>query len=176
MGSATSIVYLFATEAPFIGIEHIGLKPDEYGFLNFIPPIGMIVGSLLVNFLAGRKYTMSLLSFAIIFAFISAVTMLLLFLFGKITLWSLSIPMPFIYMGTFFVYSNVAGIAMSHAKDKSNASAVMNFINMGVSVMAVFIIELLPSQNLYILPLFFIVCCLLMLILNFSLLGLLKKT
>jgi DHA1 family bicyclomycin/chloramphenicol resistance-like MFS transporter len=38
MGSSTSLVYMFATFAPFIGIQVIGLTPGQYGYLNLIPP------------------------------------------------------------------------------------------------------------------------------------------
>ena len=55
MGCGTSFVYVFATMAPFVGIDFIGLKPETYGLLNFIPPVGMIIGSLISRTLAGKR-------------------------------------------------------------------------------------------------------------------------
>ncbi len=168
MGCATSVVYLFATEAPFIGIDRIGLKPDQYGVLNFIPPIGMIVGSLFANRLAGKKEILSILKLGIAISFISALAMLSLFLFGVVSTWSLFAPMPFLYVGLSLIFSNASGLAMSHAQNKSNASAVMNFINMSVAVVVLLLIGVLPNHPAT-LPVFFVFLSLVMLGLRFFL-------
>lgn len=156
MGCTTSFIYLFATEAPFIGIEHIGLRADEYGILNFIPPLGMITGSLLAHQLAGKRESLAIIILGIVIALLGSLSMLLLFLLGIVTLWTLFLPMPFIYVGLSLIFSNASGLAMSHAKNKSNASAIMNFINMGVSVISLLIIGALPAHKYYTLPLFFL--------------------
>ncbi len=156
MGCATSFVYLFASEAPFIGINQIGLRADEYGFLNFIPPIGMIIGSLFSHQLAGKREGLSIIMLGIVITSIASITMLWLFLLDRITLWSLFIPMPIIYIGLSLIFSNASGLALSHTKNKSNASAVMNFINIGICVVSLLIIEALPPHQPYVLPLFFL--------------------
>ncbi len=166
MGCATSFVYLFASEAPFIGIDYLGLAADEYGVLNFIPPIGMIIGSLLAHQLAGRREIISIMTLGITISLIGAIVMLTLFLAGIVTIWSLFMPMPFIYIGLSLIFSNASGLAMSYARNKSNASAVMNFINMGMSVIALLIIESLSNNKTYILPLFFLSLSSLMLLLS----------
>lgn len=168
MGCTTSFVYLFASEAPFIGIERIGLKVDEYGLLNFIPPIGMIIGSFFANQLAGKRENISILLLGILIALVCSIAMLLLFLSGFVTLWTLFVPMPFVYIGLSLIFSNASGLAMSQTKDKSNASAVMNFINMGVSVFSLLLIEALPIHETYTLPLFFLFLGVLMLTLWFA--------
>ena len=55
MGLGVSMIYLFATEAPFTAMNAIGLTPDVYGFLNFIPNVGLVLGSIIANFLAGKE-------------------------------------------------------------------------------------------------------------------------
>ncbi len=166
MGCGTSVVYLFASEAPFIGMDRLGLTPDTYGVLNFIPPMGMIIGSLCSRSLAGKKSTTSTLSLGSWIALFGSAVMLLLFLTNWITVWTLFLPMPFIYIGLSFIYSNASALAMSHAKDKSNASAIMNFINLGVSVVAVLSIESLPIHPASLMPLLFVLFTLLLLLLN----------
>lgn len=156
MGCGTSFVYLFASEAPFIGIGYIGLTPDIYGLLNFIPPVGMIIGSITSNFFAGNKEPLTLIRMGILISLAFSILMLILFLFNLVTSWSLFIPMPFLYIGLALIFSNSSSLAMTHAKNKSNASAVMNFVNMGVSVVTLFIVEALPSHPPYVMPLFFI--------------------
>lgn len=166
MGCATSFVYLFASEAPFIGINTIGLHADTYGFLNFIPPLGMIVGSFLALQLAGKRGILSIMMLGMWIALMGTAVMLGLFLMDVVNSWSLFFPMPFIYIGLSLIFPNVSGLAMSGAKNKSNASAVMNFINMGISVVALLAIESLPTHQAYVLPLFFLFLGFLMLILR----------
>lgn len=156
MGCGTSFVYLFASEAPFIGIGRIGLKADVYGLLNFIPPVGMIIGSVCANLLAGKKNPLAVIQQGILISLACSLLILFLFLLDIVTPWSLFIPMPFLYIGLALVFSNASSLAMTHAKNKSNASAVMNFINMGVSVITLFIVEALPEHQPFIMPLFFI--------------------
>lgn len=116
----------------------------------------MIIGSFTSNFLAGKKEPQNLIRMGIAISLAFSLLMLLLFLFDLVTPWSLFIPMPFLYIGLALIFSNSSSLAMSHAKNKSNASAVMNFVNIGVSVITLFIAEALPAHPPYVMPLFFI--------------------
>lgn len=166
MGCATSVIYLFAAEAPFIGIDYIGLSTELYGVLNFIPPIGMIVGSLFANYLADKKSPLSVIILGIWIVFIISVMMLGVFLLGEISWWCLFFPMPLIYIGDSLIFSNSSSLVMTHAKDKSNASAIMNFINISTSVIALFLVGLLPFQSVNTLPLAFVFLGMVMLFLK----------
>lgn len=166
MGSMTSFVYLFVSEGPFIGINSLGLRADTYGILNFIPPSGMIIGSFLSLRLAERQSPLTNMILGMVIALIGSIVMFLLFVGGFVNLWTLFFPMPFIYMGLALVFSNASSLAMSGAKNKSNASAVMNFLNMGMSVVTLTIVESLPPHKAYVLPLFFTLLVFLMLTLR----------
>ncbi|MBI2742836.1 MAG: MFS transporter [Chlamydiales bacterium] len=166
MGCMSAITYLFATEAPFIGIEEIGLTPYAYGLLTFIPAMGMIVGSLITRLLAGKKDPLVVMHWGSLLSVFISLLMLVLFLFEQVSVWTLFIPMPFLYVGFTFLFSNASALAMFHAKDKSNASSVMNFINMGMAVVALFFIEIIPIDKPYLLPLLFIVFALATLLLR----------
>lgn len=169
MGSATSIIYLFSTLAPFIGINYLGLSTEKYGLLNFLPPVGMVCGSLATHWLATRKEKLSAMQLGAWIALGVIVPMFLLFYLGKVNVWTLFLPMPFIYFGLSIVFANASGYAMIHAIDKSNASAIMNFINMMVSVVALFLCDLLPTGVLYAMPLLFLFFGLIMLLLRSTL-------
>ncbi len=155
MGLGSSTIYLFASEAPFVGISYIGLTPEAYGLLNFIPPAGMIVGSILVNILAGKKEPFSVILLGIFIALSSSLVMLGLFLLGSISLWSLFLPMPFIYIGDTLVFSNASSFAMTYARNKSNGSAVMNCINLAMCVLILLAVEALASHHLLVMPITF---------------------
>ncbi|MBS0604942.1 MAG: MFS transporter [Verrucomicrobia bacterium] len=166
MGCGTSVIYLFAAEAPFIGINHIGLSPYHYGLLNFIPPVGLILGSLLANALAGKMEALSTMFLGISIAFFCTAVMLLMFLFGIVNPWSLFVPMPFVYLGESLVYANASSMILSHAKNKSYASATMSFLNMGMSVVTLLIFESLPIHGLMIMPVIFTLTTLVMMLLR----------
>lgn len=155
MGCGASTIYLFATIAPFIGISKIGLSPEQYGLFNFIPPMGMIVGSYWSRYLADRWIIMRTIHLGICIAFFSSVTMLFLFLSGCLNAWTLFLPMPCMQVGFTLVYSNASLAAMSHTEDKSNASAVMHFVNLGFVVFSLFSIEAIPFHEPFLLPLAF---------------------
>lgn len=165
MGCGGCFVYLFAAAAPFIGIDRIGLRPDQYGLLNFIPPLGMLAGTALTRKLTGKRDSLSIMLIGILIALAGAFFMLVSFLAGIVTAWTLFLPMPLLYAGLSLVFANASSLAMSHAKDKSNASAIMNFLNMGTCCIALFIFGLFPQQ-IFLLPLAFTFIALIMLLLR----------
>lgn len=155
IGCGTSIIYLFAAQAPFIGINYIRLSPEEYGLLNFIPPIGLVIGSILANALAGKKDPSYIILIGTVFALLIAAVMLLFFLFNIINVWTLFIPMALLYIGESLIFANATSLAMTHAKNKSYASATLNFINMATSVFTLLVFQALPGHVLYLMPLIF---------------------
>ena len=176
IGCGTAFAYLFASLAPFIGIKLIGLSPDAYGLLYFIPSSGMIIGALLSLNLAGKANPFFLIRIGILIALLSATVMFFLFLFNIITPLSLFLPMPFIFIGLSFIFANASSLALTHAKNKSNASAMMHFINIGMSVLTLFFAELFPFHQAFILPLFFIGIAVILLFLRRRLVHLLVPT
>ena len=169
MGCASSITYLFLTLGPFVGISMIGLTPDEYGFLNLIPPVGLIRCSLASNWLGSRRERLdciqiggaiSLLAIAVIFFF---------FIFGKINIWTLFFPIPFLFFGTTLIFNNASTFALDNMQDKSNGSAIMSFINLILPTTAVLLVGSINSLNPILMPTFFFFFVLLLLFLQKSL-------
>lgn len=169
MGCATSIIYLFSTLAPFLGINTIGLNPEQYGFLNLIPPLGLMAGSFTSHWLAARKDKLDVIKLGGRAAGVAITAMLLFFIFGKINVWTLFLPIPFIYFGTSLIFNNASSFAMEHMQDKSNGSAIMSFINMMLAAIAVLTAESIHSPIPILLPLFFLFFALLALRLQKSL-------
>jgi MFS family permease len=166
MGCVTSIIYLFSTLAPFLGINEIGLNPEEYGSLNLIPPIGLIAGSLVSHWLATRREKLAVIKLGGEISVVAIIAMLFFFIFGKINLWTLFLPIPFIYFGTSLIFNNASSFAMDHMQDKSNGSAIMSFINMMLATVAVLIAQSINSPLPILMPLFFLFFALLLLFLQ----------
>jgi DHA1 family bicyclomycin/chloramphenicol resistance-like MFS transporter len=155
-GSGTCIIYTFAAVAPFIAIEIMKISPKTYGVYNFIPVIGMLSGSLLSRYLSNRYTPERIIKLGL---FIGLVGVLLLFfsltLFNHNAL-SLFAPAFLVYIGSSFIFSNSSALALREADDKSNASALMSFINMSSAVIMVMLLTFFPIHTPMILPLLYL--------------------
>jgi hypothetical protein len=78
---------------------------------------------------------------------------------------SLFLPMALIYIFQAVGYANISSYGLSTAKNKSNASAVFNFLNIGTIVISVFLSEFIFPESALAMPLFFLFFLLFMLIL-----------
>ncbi len=165
LGCCSAIVYIFAAKAPFIGMNLIGLEPVRFGLYNLIPLIGMVLGTILSVKLAGKFEVLNLLFIGMIAAFIVTFTMLVPFAFGLLNPLTLFCPMVLIYLGETIVYANASSLGLAHAKNKSIGSAVINFINLSGTVVAVLIVEFLYPESPLLMPLSFLVAFCLMLLL-----------
>ena len=164
MGCGSAIVYLFASKAPFIGIVTLEMSPQDFGNFNLIPAIGMISGSLLAMYLAGKYSFSNLLTTGIAGSMGAALVMLMTFLFGMINWFTLFIPITFLYVAEALIFSNASGFGLSSAKDKSNGSAMLNFINLSLALCGVFFAQWIYPESAILLPLAFVFLLLIMII------------
>jgi multidrug resistance protein len=164
-GCASSVLYIFTTKAPYIGINIIGLSPEMFGIYNLIPVSGILIGSILSYKLTGRYSTFTLLIIGIIGSFASTLTMFIPFGLGIVNGWSLFFPMFLIFTTLFPIVAHISSYGLANAQDKSNASAVMNFINLSTTVVAIIFSQLIYPDSALLMPLSFVVAFSLMLLL-----------
>lgn len=155
MGFGSAIVYLFATKAPFLAIQEMGLSPLAFGFWNLLPPIGILAGSILSDRLVTRFSFPALLRLGIGGTAIALLTMLIPFFFHKVDPWTLFLPMMLIYSAESVIFANISAFGLANAHDKSSGSAVLNFLNLSVVVVAISLSASLPPLPIY-LPLSFL--------------------
>jgi MFS transporter, DHA1 family, multidrug resistance protein len=158
------MIYLFASAAPFIGINLIGMDPDQYGTWAFFPSLGLAVGSLFTEHISTRMNPKQLLWLGSKILLIASLLSLCAFYFGHINPWSLFFPMLCIDTGLAFVFATTAAIALTGAKNKSIGSSLMHFINLGITVISVYLIGITSIKNPVMLPLLFL---LLVLVISF---------
>lgn len=156
-GSCTSFVYIFAAIAPFIVIHMLGLSPSTYGLLNLVPSVGMILGSVLSHCTHHALSPHKSILLGLLFIIPSTIAMLIFFSFGVFNLWTLFVPYFFMNIGITLAYINCPAIGTAHAKNKPNASAVLAFINIGMCVISVFVLEIINSSNPLWMPILFAV-------------------
>ncbi|GAB4192694.1 MAG: multidrug effflux MFS transporter [Simkaniaceae bacterium] len=155
IGLNSSFVYLFATEAPFIGIRIIGLQPSIYGLFCLIPPLGMISGSLLSAYLTNFLSELKVIFLGILVQTSGILLMLSYFGMGIITPWTLFLPIPLIYIGLSMVFGNGSALAITDARQKAPASAILGFLNQIVVFFSVMLLTFIPSKQAIILPILF---------------------
>lgn len=147
-GLTTASFYIFVTLSPYIAQSVIGLSPQVFGLWTLVPSLGLVTGGLLVRRLSHKNPRVMMLSGILIFL-ISTLVLSICFANSIITVWSLFIPVYFLTIGNNLVWANGLAQGLSESTDKSNASAVMQFINMGSAMVGVFLIQLaLPTERM----------------------------
>lgn len=155
-------VYVYVASAPFIAIDHLQLSPQTYGIIGLIPYLGTALGSIVSARLALLLSATKLMRMGLIINIISALLLTILFYFGMINLIVL-IASGFILMfGNCLIVGSGASIATSMLTDKANASAIMNFINVGMLTLGTFILSITPGSPIIKLPIIFLLAMFLM--------------
>lgn len=158
IGGATCCLYLFSTLAPFIAITKLHMPAIQYGSASFITAFGLLTGSLLSAQLLKKYASINIIYCGLFIAFLGSLLMLGLTHLYLPAIYCLFIPTMICYIGLSFVFANTSSIAMQSSTDKANASAVMNFINIGFATVVMFLVGKLSIQ-VYLLPLLFLIVC-----------------
>ncbi len=135
MGLPVAMIYIFANDAPYIAIDSWQITPVQYGFFNLLIPIGTSLGLLAGNRLAGKMAVRNAMCLGILVTAIGILAMFYCIAKHWYTGWSLFVPQSIIQMGGFFLWLFASSHGLSGATDKSNASAVMQCINIGTATL-----------------------------------------
>lgn len=163
MGLSTALIFIFSQEAPFIAIDLIGISSQEYGVFYLIPAFGIAAGSLITAWLSEKMSASNgMLAGIGVIAFGTILTGAF-FLSGWVNGWSLFLPQVFVQLGDALLYTNASSQGISEAKDKSNASAVMLFINSFIGMLGTFLMGSLVPRALMSIPVVFIAIAAIML-------------
>lgn len=154
MGCGSSFIYVFSSLGPFIAMKSIGLNPTQYGLWNLVPAIGIIAGSQFSAYLTPKLSAMKAIFVGVLITIIGVFIMLAAFLNEFVGALFLFIPMLIVYIGLSFIFANASSIATAALKDKSNASAMMSFINIGLATFSVMILSFIHINPIVVLPIF----------------------
>jgi len=151
-GLSTTALYIFTTISPYIVIERIGLSPDQFGLWAFIPPLGIVSGSLISRTFSARMNPRVNMLCGILVVIIGTIALSLCFANSLVTVWTLFIPMYFVYIGCNLIWANASSKGLSESTDKSNASAVIQFTNMSTATVGVFLVGAFNPTATMLLP------------------------
>jgi DHA1 family bicyclomycin/chloramphenicol resistance-like MFS transporter len=173
-GFSGNCIYLYIATTPFIAINQLYLSPEAYGIVGLLPFIGTALGSFLSVKLAATL-SIKRLMFIGFMIVVSAMLGLSIFFYFNIVNLLVLISCGFILMlGNCIIIGNGASIATSTAKDRANASAVMNFINVGMLVIGTFLFAVIPGSPIIKLPISFLIIMFCMGVVWFKYLGVCK--
>ena len=151
VGFSTAAIYIFATLSPYIAIQRIGMTPDAFGLWSLVPSAGLLTGALVSRLLSKRSAQINILS-GILVILLGAIALSLCFINDAINAWTLFLPMYVINIGTNLAWSNASSSGLSEATNKANASAVLQFTNVGLATIGVFLVEVVPPTTTLLLP------------------------
>lgn len=158
MGLTTCFIYVFATFAPFVAIDLLGMTSEAYGFANMLPSLGYVLGAITSAHMA-KKYSLgNNIKTGIFFVMVGIVLMTAGAFMNLSSMLALFIPITIIYFGEALIYPNASAIAMGSATDKAHASAVMNFLTIALPTLAVLSFGLFSITQM-LLPIIFTVLC-----------------
>lgn len=102
-GCCIATFYIFSTNSPFIAMHVMGLKSSTFGFMNILPILGMVFGTLIARKLAKHFSGNVLIPLGLVIFLAFAALMFLLFLLGFMNVWILFIPMLFYWYADYLV-------------------------------------------------------------------------
>ncbi len=155
MGLSVAMNYVFATDAPYVGINIIGLSSGQYGLFGLVLSVGMLIGLLVSHYMAGRVSSRMEIASGIFACLAGACLMTIFFSARWFTGWSLFLPQALVQMGVGLIWVFAPSKSLSQVTDKSNASAVTQFLSMGcATALTLFIGAFLP-KGLFTIPIVF---------------------
>ena len=155
-GLISAFVYVIASGAPFIAINHIKISPIHYGLLIMIAYACQFSGGLLSGKFNKILSIRQMLTLGYSATVIGSVSIFICFLFNIITVYSLIIPLAFIMFSMPLIYSNITVMTLADYPDKATGSAVMSFITMIIILIFTLLLSVLPQQHPTMMPLLFL--------------------
>ncbi len=140
-GLGTSVIYLFATCAPYIAVTQMQLSPSLYGLLNIIPLFGFGLGQLLSSSLADSISPRRAMLWGILIMSFGALAMWSSFALGWVIPLALFLPQAAMMIGNSLLSSNTSSQGLASSTDKAHAAAVLQFINMGSAAISTYVVS-----------------------------------
>ena len=155
MGAVTAFIYVFAALAPFLAMDLLHMNSSVYGAANILPPIGLMLGSLLSARLVQKKSMKFVMQLGISVVVVGVLCMFITTFYHISAIWMLFAPMTLIYFGLALILPNASVLAMKTVSDKAHGASVMSFLNMGLATLVVLSLGYFTTK-LILLPLVFL--------------------
>lgn len=144
-GLSTAVIYIFNAMSPFIGINKLQLSESVFGLLAAIPPMGILIGSLITQRLNMHFSAIKVISMGVVSSVLFCALMLLGFVSNLTTVKLFGFSF-LVNVCLTLVVSNASVLASRGAKDGATASSVVSFLNMAIGGLGVYCVQFLPQN------------------------------
>lgn len=163
--NAAIILYVFASEAPFIANSRLHISADHFGLFNLIPNFGFFLGGIFSARLSHIFKSNQIVIFASIAFFAFAALMWLLFEINLLnTLILFGLPF-FIFAASAFILPNGQVCALATTDDKPYMSSILYIIQYSWVALSVAFLRFFPPADANSLPIIYTVSGVLMIVL-----------
>jgi MFS transporter, DHA1 family, multidrug resistance protein len=160
-GLFAAMLYSIVSIIPFIAIQTFHFTPQIFGFLFFLTYFGYLFGSITASSISHKFSPYQAILTGIIIAIISESVLVVTTILNIADAWLLFTCIFFILFSLPFVFVNASVLGLANHENKSSASSVLNFINVAIACVAVFICGLVKDNFLVNLSLVLLVITLL---------------
>src|SRR5690349_1486661 len=112
-GCNTIMIYVFASVAPFVGIQILEASPEHYGIMTLVPAIGFIWGAIFSVRFAHRIAAEQLIKTGVVVMSVGIILVAGIWLLHLLNLWTLFLPMIVVFGGGTVVFATVPSLAVS---------------------------------------------------------------
>ncbi len=144
-GFAMGCVFVYASSAPFVLIELLGVPPDRYGWYTLIPTFFNLIGAYLSARLTVRLGGSRMMWIGSSLVLTGSGAILLFALAGYLSIAVIMGPMSVVLFGLAMLFPSAAQGAVSVAPRQAGAASSLNgFLIMAIASLAVVFVGLLP--------------------------------
>jgi predicted MFS family arabinose efflux permease len=149
---AAIILYVFATEAPFIAEDSLHLSADHFGLYNLIPNIGFLLGGIASAHLGHRLSSKAFIALGGSGFFLFSAIMWLFFETGFVNIFSLFCIPLLIFLVSPVILSQAQVSSLAASEDKIYASSCLSILSYFGMVLSVTVLGLFPAKSPMALP------------------------
>jgi Na+/melibiose symporter-like transporter len=151
-GLSICISYVFNGLAPLVVIKNMGLSAMAYGWLSFVPALGMIIGGAISSRLAKRVKAEKMIIYGTGLVLLSSLILSFLFFVKILNIYCFYALAIVIFTGNTLLLANAAMQALASVTDHANAASLMNFIGLVVGGLGVSLAGKFISASPVVLP------------------------
>lgn len=167
LANASIILFLFASEAPFLSENRLHIPAKNFGLYNLIPNLGFFLGAFFCAKISQKTNTNSIIITASSLFFIVGLIMWILFQGGHLSPAALFGLPFFIFAAAAFILPNGYACALATTDDKPYLSSIIYVIQYLWVAIAVAALRFFPSRDAAVLPMAYTLAGALMIILWF---------
>jgi MFS family permease len=138
--------YCYSVAGPFIANDLFGFNGATYGVWNCMTFVGIVGGSIVAAKILSTGDTASILKKSLVCMVALLMLLTVLNILGSLTPVLFFVLMTLIFAVCGVIYPASSYIASNSMEDKSSASGIMNFINMGLATVMVSVMGYLPFE------------------------------